>query len=305
MNQKVIDWLLEGDCAIRYQVYRDLLGENRPDLRQQIQVKGWGKKFLEARNSSGHWGQKFYQPKWISSHYTLLDLRHLCISPDLQEAKETINIILAEEKNGDSGIMPYGYNQKCDVCVNGMFLNYAAYFQTPENDLKSVIDFILSMQLTDGGFNCMLNRSGARHSSLHSTISVMEGFTEYLKNTYTYRTREVEKQLHQAKEFILLHQFYRSDKTAQIIHKDFLRLAYPSRWKYDILRALDLFQYADFEFDSRMVDALGMLREKQNADGTWNMQAKHPGAVHFEMEKAGKPGRWNTLRALRVLKKYG
>ena len=185
-----------------------------------------------------------------------------------------------------------------------MFLNYASYFKTSEKDLQSVVDCILAQVMPDGGFNCRLNRSGAKHSSLHTTLSVLEGLTEYELNGYTYRLEEVQKAIASSQEFILLHQLYLSDRTGEIINKDFLKLSYPRRWRYDILSALDYFQYAQVPWDERIQRAIDILLKKQNKNGTWNVQAKHAGQTHFDMEKAGKPSRWNTLRALRILKHF-
>tara|TARA_R110002074_G_C12552824_1_gene666771 strand:+ start:5664 stop:5879 length:216 start_codon:yes stop_codon:yes gene_type:complete len=67
---------------------------------------------------------------------------------------------------------------------------------------------------------------------------------------------------------------------------------------------LDYFQHAKVKWDDRMKPAIQILLKKQNKDSTWNVQAKHPGQVHFEKEKAGKPSRWNTLSAMRVLKHF-
>ena len=105
-------------------------------------------------------------------------------------------------------------------------------------------------------------------------------------------------------EFILMHQFYLFDRTGEIIRKDFLKLAYPSRWKHDILGALDYFQYSETKWHERMIPAINVLLKNRNKESTWNMQAKHLGKEHFEMEKAGKSSRWNTLRAMRVLKHF-
>jgi hypothetical protein len=211
--------------------------------------------------------------------------------------------VLQKGKAEDGGI-PLGPSTavRSDICVNGMFLNYAAYFDTPEQELHSIIDCILDETMPDGGFNCRTTRSGAVHSSLHTTISVLEGFAAYREAGYTYRSDSVANAIESATEFILRHQLFKSDRTGQIIHKDFLKLAYPCRWKYDILRAMDYFQQAETKWDNRMNAAAEVLRKKRNKDGTWNLQAAHPGQVHFHMEQAGKPGRWNTLRALRVLK---
>jgi len=302
IDPHILSWLLEGDVAIQYQVHRDLLGVQRRDLQKRIAQEGWGAAFLAQRGPHGHWGRKFYQPKWISSHYTLLDLRHLCISPAIGIIHETIEKILREEKSEDGGVNPTESIAQSDVCVNGMFLNYASYFHTEEKKLESVVDFLLSQHMPDGGFNCRSNRSGAVHSSLHSTISVLEGIACYAKQGYHYRIEKLLEVAKQSQEFILIHQLFRSDRTGKIIHKDFLRLSFPGRWKYDILRALDYFQYAQVPWDERMQPAIYVLLQKQTPTGHWKLQAKHPGLLHIEMEKAGQLSRWNTLRALRSLK---
>ena len=302
--EKIIDWLLAGDVSIQFQVQRDLLGNNREDLRERISIEGWGSAFLSHRKNNGHWGIKFYQPKWTSTHYTILDLRNLYISPGDELIKESVDKIVRHEKGPDGGINPSNTIKNSDVCLNGMFLNYASYFKTDQKSLETVVDFILSQIMTDGGFNCRFNRSGARHSSLHSTLSVLEGVTEYELNEYKYRLEELKQAVLAAREFILAHQLYLSDRTGKIIHKDFLRLSYPRRWRYDILSALDYFRYANLRWDDRMKPAINVLLEKRNKDGTWNLQAKIPGQTHFDMENAGKPSRWNTLRALRVLKHF-
>ncbi len=302
-DQEIINWLLEGDVSIQYQVYRDLLGTERKDLRDRIATEGWGKQFLSKRKSSGHWGMKFYQPKWISSHYTLLDLRNLYLNPDNQIAKETIELTLDTCKADDGGIqLGPSTSAHSDVCVNGMFLNYASYFKAEEQRLYSIVDSILAQIMPDGGFNCRTTRSGARHSSLNTTLSVLEGIIEFQKAGYSYRMNDLRKARKSSEEFILLHQLFLSDRTGEIIRKEFLNIPYPCRWKYDILRALDYFQYAGNEYDNRMKAAIDVILKKRKSDGRWNVQAAHPGRVHFEMEKAGKPSRWNTLRALRILK---
>ncbi len=304
-KQQIIRWLLEGDVSIQYQVCRDLLRQDRRDLRDRIANEGWGKRYLSKRKSNGHWGLSFYQPKWISTHYTLLDLRNLNLNPDNLVVKETIEMVLNESMAEDGGIcLGPSSSVHSDLCVNGMFLNYASYFLTNEQQLQSIVDSILSEIMPDGGFNCRTTRSGAIHSSLHTTISVLEGLIEFQNNGYTYRINELQSARKSAEEFILLHQLFLSDHTGQIIQKDFLKMPYPSRWKYDILRALDYFQYAGIKWDGRMKSAINVILKKKNKEGTWNLQAAHPGQVHFIMEKAGMPSRWNTLRTMRVLEHF-
>jgi hypothetical protein len=213
-------------------------------------------------------------------------------------------MVLENEKGQDGGINPAETIAQSDVCVNGMVLNYASYFAASEEKLRSIIDFLLSQHMKDGGFNCRSNMSGAVHSSLHSTVSVAEGIAEYARNGYSYRLAELQKAETASREFILDHRLYKSDKTGDIIDKKMLLLSYPCRWRYDILRALDYFQYSGTVYDFRMNDAIEVLIKKRRKDGTWPLQGKHPGHVHFDMEKPGSPGRWNTLRALRVLKHF-
>ncbi len=298
------DWLLEGDVSIQYQVHRDLLAQERPDLRARIATEGWGAKFLGFQKKAGHWGQRFYQPKWTSTHYTVLDLKNLAIPPENQAIRASIAQVLRTLKSPDGGILPIGAEKKSDVCLNGMFLNYAAYFRMEEADLKSITDFLLAEHMPDGGFNCDSNRREAKHSSLHSTISVLEGIREYAANGYRYRLKALQEAAAKGREFILQHQLFRSDRTGKVIDPKMLMLSYPSRWRYDILRALDYFRQAGAGSDPRMQVALDVLIKKRRKDQTWPVQARHPGQTHFDMEKTGAPSRWNTLRALRVLKHF-
>jgi len=302
---QIIAWLLEGDVSIQYQVHRDLLSNYTKDLQDRIASEGWGRQFLEKRNPNGHWGLRFYQPKWISTHYTLLDLRNLNINPDNTSIKKTIELTLKSDKAIDGGIkLGPSTSRYSDVCVNGMFLNYASYFKTDEKKLHSIVDSILHEIMPDGGFNCRTTRSGAKHSSLHSTISVLEGLYEFQKSGTTYRKKDIQRAKKSGEEFILMHQLFISDRNGEIINKDFLKMPYPCRWRYDILRALDYFRYAGSKWDNRMKQAVSVIMYKRNKNGTWNLNASHPGKLHFVMEQAGKPSRWNTLRAMRVLKHY-
>jgi len=305
MNEKqIIEWLLQGDVSIQYQTYRDILDEERIDLKNRIETEGWGKQYLEKRNENKHWGLKFYQPKWTSTHYTLLDIKNLGISKNCSLILETIEMILKENKSPDGGILPIGEMKISDMCINGMCLNYFSYFNVDQSELESIVDIIHSQQLADGGFNCRLNRSGAKHSSLHTTISVLEGILEYRKCDYTYRIKELIKVEQESQEFILQHCLFKSDNTGKVIDNRYLKFPYPARWRYDILRSLDYLQFAGADFDKRMQDAIDVLIKKKNKENTWNLNANHTGQVHFQMEKVGKPSRWNTLRALRVLKHF-
>ncbi|HLP15689.1 MAG TPA: hypothetical protein VK470_05490 [Bacteroidota bacterium] len=305
IDHSIINWLLDGDVAIQYQVYRDLLHSDKRRLQDRIAREGWGARFLSFRHDDGHWGGGFYVHKWISTHYTLLDLKNLSIAPRQKDIRSTIQKIAREQKGSDGGINPSRGSTKSDVCVCGMFLNYASYFGADEDGLRSVVDFILSQHMADGGFNCRSNYTGATHSSLHTTLSVIEGIREYACNGYTYRLADLKKAEEASRQFILLHRLFRSHRTGEIINKNFLMLSHPSRWKYDILRALEYFYFSGVKYDERMADALNVLVKKQRSDLKWPLQAKHSGRTHFDMERTGEASRWNTLRAMRVLEHFG
>ncbi len=227
------------------------------------------------------------------------------LPPENSTVKATIDLILNTSKATDGGIrLGPSTSIYSDICVNGMFLNYASYFQTDQRQLKDIIDCILNERMPDGGFNCRTTRSGATHSSMHTTLSVLEGIIEFLKAGYKYRKNELQNARKSAEEFLLLHSLFRSDRTGEVINKQFLKMPYPCRWKYDILRALDYFQYAKCKRDLRMDQAIRVLQKKRSKDGTWKLQAAHPGKVHFIMEQVGKPSRWNTLRAMRIFKQF-
>ena len=300
-------WLLEGDVSIQYLVSRDLLEkplQDLDDLQQRIPYEGYGKGLFDLQKDNGHWGLSFYQPKWISTHYTLLDLKNMG-TPKTESTTRVIRRITLEEKGADGGINPAHGGIISDVCINGMFLNYACWFGVEEKDIESVIDYVITEQMEDGGFNCQKNRSGAVHSSLHSTISVLEGIHTYKAEGYTYRLDELLPIIQANEEFILAHHLYLSDKTGEIIQQNFTKFSYPCRWYYDVLRGLEYFADANVAYDSRMDEALMLLISKRQKNLRWKVQNRHQGQRHFDYEKTGSMSRINTYRALKVLKAYG
>ena len=305
-HEALIEWLMAGDVSLKYLTSKYLLGmppEALETLRTRIAEEGWGKAYLEARLPSGHWGRDFYQVKWVSSHYTLLDLRGLEIQP-VPQIQETLALILRTCKSADGSVNESHSVKSGDVCVNGMFLNYASFFGVETEALKSIVDYLLDNRLSDGGWNCDWKIKGAEHSSMHTTLCVLEGLWEFEKNAYPYRQENIKDARQTGADFLLRHRLLRSEKTHEIIDPRWTMLSYPGRWRYDLLRALVYFADAGIPYDPRMEEALTILQSKRRKDGTWPLQQKHPGKVHFEMEQTGGPSRSNTLRALRVLKAY-
>lgn len=307
-RKDIIDWLLLGDVAVQYQVTRDLLRKKKgttSSIQKRITTHGWGARFLAKQKKDGHWGITFYQPKWTSTHYTLLDLKSIGLPQENDLVKRSTAMVLTEPEGADGGINLAGSLSYSDVCVNGMILNYASYFLPNRLELRRIVDYLLNVQMTDGGWNCQYRRKDTSHSSLHSTLSVLEGLLEFRKTNRRYRSSEIKTATNEAVEFLLQHHLYQSHRTGQTIDERMLRFSFPCRWRYDILRCLDYLREAKIPFDIRMKSALQIVQSKKRGDGKWLLQQKHPGQVHFDMEKIGKPSRWNTLRAVRVLNYYG
>jgi hypothetical protein len=305
--EKVIHWLIRGDVSIQYQVSRDLL-HAKPgiltSLQNRIESEGWGLKFLNKRHRTGHWGITFYQPKWTSTHYTLLDLKTIALPCTNVKAAESTRMVLEQPAGTNGGINYAETLHTSDVCVNGMILNFASYFLPGHTRLTGIVDFLLDVQMADGGWNCQYLVKGTTHSSLHSTLSVLEGLLEFRKSGNLYKIGEITRAEKKAIEFLLIHKLFQSHHTGKIIDQRMLRLSFPCRWRYDILRALDYFRESKTPADHRMQPALDIVKGKRKKDGTWPLQEKHKGQVHFDMEKPGTPSRWNTLRALRVLQYF-
>ena len=213
-------------------------------------------------------------------------------------------MVLNEPLGAEGGINLARSLSNSDVCVNGMILSYSSWFLRGDQRLLPVVDYLLDAQMADGGWNCNYLKKGTTHSSLHSTISVLEGLLEFRRAGQHYRTAEIMDAEKEAVEFLLNHNLYQSHRTGKIIDNKMLKLSFPCRWRYDILRSLDYLRDAKVPYDSRMRSAIQILQRKRRKDGKWPLQQKYAGQVHFDMEKTGAPSRWNTLRCLRVLNHF-
>lgn len=303
MDEQTLAWLMAGDVALRFQTARDLLGQDQPDLQQEIARSGVGAALLAARGADGHWGRGFYQPKWTSSHYTLLELRELELAQDNVAAHETVERIFQEETGPDGDLDPSPRKRASDACINGMALHYGAWFGADPELVSGVVDFLLGQRVEDGGFNCRRNRSGGcTHSSVHTTVSVLEGFTTLRDQGYTHRADELDGAVATSVEFLLAHRLFRSHRTGDVIHPEMTRLHHPTRWHYDILRGLRALAAAGVPRDPRLADAVALVAAARGSDGRWRGSA-YAGVTHLR-QSSEERSRWLTLSALRVLRRY-
>jgi hypothetical protein len=302
-----VRWLLEGDPAIRWQTLRDVVGAAKRDVEQErskVARDGWGARLLAKQDAEGTWsgGQSsdggLYSPKWTSTTYTMLLLRDLGLTAHSRQARKACALLLERGLRRDGGIN-YGRRDQSETCITGMVLSILAHFRHDDSRLQTIGTHLLAAQMADGGWNCRRPR-GATHSSMHTTISVLEGLRllELHRDTGIAALRAAQ---HRGREFLLAHRLFRSHRTGNVITSDFTRLAFPPRWHYDILRALDHFQAVDAARDPRLSEAIDIIRRRRRNDGRWPLEYSYRGKTHFAIERVGAPSRWNTLRALRVL----
>jgi hypothetical protein len=181
-----------------------------------------------------------------------------------------------------------------------MVLSILSYFEYDDPRLVTIVAHLLDQQMPDGGWNCR-RAGGATHASVNTTISVLEGLRFYDLHRGP-KLQAVRAAQRRAEEFLLVHRLFRSHRTGKIMKPAFVRFAFPPRWHYDILRALDYFQAVEAPRDPRLSDAIDIVRNTRRDDGCWPLQHAYKGKTYFELERVGAPSRWNTLRALRVLK---
>jgi len=304
----ISDWLLDSDPSIRWQVKHDLLNESEAMVareRSRVASEGWGARLLDLQGPDGHWGGAAFVPRaWVSTMDTLQLLRDLGVDPASDRMRRAIGQVRDRCTWGKAfGDSPF-FEGEVEPCINGRVLAIGAYFGEASDRL---VDRLLHERLSDGGWNC--DAPGSRRSSFHTTICVLEGLLEY--ETAKGTRPDVTAARLRGQEYLLERRLFRSRSTGQIIVHDrktaslaaWTQISFPTRWHYDILWGLDYLRRSGVAPDARVAEAVELVWNKRDEDGRWPLENPHPGRVHFEMEGgAGEPSRWNTLRALRVLR---
>lgn len=304
-----IKWLLDSDPALRWQVMRDLTGEG-PDAiaaeRSRVATQGWGAQLLALQSPAGDWGvpPAHFRPDLpkedralLVTLYTLVALKDLGLDPASKEARKMIDRVDRRLVFKPLNNRPFLHGET-EPCINGRILGIGAYFKEPNDALG---DRLLSEQLADGGWNCEAPKS--RRSSFHTTICVLEGLLEYERAGR--QSAAVTRARKRAEEYLLERRLLRSLRTGELIDKRWLRFSFPTFWHYDVLRGLDYLRDAGMKPDGRVRDAIGIVIERRHQNGRWPLNLLHPEHIPLEMETGiGRASRWNTLRALRVLRWY-
>jgi len=305
----VLQWLLEGDTAIRWQALRDLSGAApRTVAREQrlVAENGWGARLLALQDADGRWARGVYTPKWTSTTYTLVLLRSFGLAPGNPQALRACGLLLDQGFHTDGGIN-FWKRQRGDseTCVTGMVLAVVCWFGLDDPRVDRMAEHLAGRQMADGGWNCRAAPENGRttHGSFHTTISVLEGLMEYER--FRSRSAGVAGKAGSpallGRDFLLVHRLFKSHRTGAVANPALTRFSFPPRWHFDVLRGLDYFRECGAERDERLRDAIEVVEKRRQADGRWLLQNRYPGKTFFELEELGKPSRWNTLRARRVL----
>jgi hypothetical protein len=294
----VEEWLLDSDPAIRWQVMRDLTEEPADVVaaeRARVAREGWGARLLSLQAEDGQWGGGTYMPLYTSTSFTLMLLRDLGLDPDSDEARRAVALVRRNSRWDHAG-QPF-FEGEVEPCINGMAVAIGAYFG---EDVGGIVERLVGEQMADGGWNCE-QENGSTRGSFHSTIDVLDGLLEHERATGG-STAATAARL-RGQEYLLERGMLRRQSTGEVIDEDWARFAYPTYYEYDVLRGLDYLRTAGVEPDARIAEAIELVEQKRDDDGRWARDKIHEGEVHFDMDDGvGKPSRWITLRAMRVLR---
>jgi hypothetical protein len=307
MTTNTIQWLLDSDPAIRWQVLRDLTHASPDDIaseRARVESDGWGARLLALEGADGLWdggacfpasykGGEPGQP-WTATMHTLQTLQLFGLEPGSPSARRAIGLI-SENGRWEHAGQRY-FDGEVEPCINGRTIESGAYFGV---DVAPLVERVLGERLDDGGWNCEVENGSVR-SSFDTTIDVLDGLLEFERATGG--SAAVSEARRSGEEYLLERSLFRRKTTGEVADPAYVDFAFPYYWHYDVLRALDYFRGSGAKPDPRMADAVELVRSKQQPDGRWLLDRIHPGRVHFGFDgEVGQPSRWNTLRALRVL----
>jgi hypothetical protein len=303
-----LDWLLDSDPAIRWQVLRDLADAPQETVateRARVANEGWGARLLALQGADGQWagGALFPNGKWNRSEpqpwtataNVLVDLQNFGVDPRDEQVLRALTKVRANCRWEHAG-QPF-FSGEVEPCINGMVVALGAYFA---QDVDEVVARLLDEQLEDGGWNCE-TENGSVRSSFHTTIRVLEGLLAHERATGG--SSESIAARRRGEEYLLERKLFRRKSTGEVVDPAWLQFSFPTRWHYDVLRGLDYFRAVGDRPDPRMNEAVDLLRWKRQPDERWLLENTHPGAIHFALDQGDdRPSRWNTLRALRVLR---
>jgi hypothetical protein len=311
-KSSVIRWLLDSDPSIRWQVMRDLTDASADEIRAErarVAREGAGARLLALQAPDGRWGGAAWNRGWDSTMHVLSLLREMGLDPASDEALRAVALVRDRVTWQGCGPQETDDNPffagEVEPCINGQVVTVGAYFG---QDVRDIVDRLLAEQLPDGGWNCAA-ADGSTRSSFNTTICVLEALLEY-EHAFG-GSPEVAGARLRGHEYLLERRLFRRRSTGEVIERDrkggavWTRFAFPTWWHYDVLRGLEYFRRADVAPDDRLAEPINLVASKRDDDGRWPLETQYPGKMPVETDEGeGRPSRWNTLRALRVLNWY-
>ena len=311
-EKAVLNWLLDSDPAIRWQVMRDLTGATREEIaaeRARVATEGWGAQLLAQQGADGLWAGAAWNRGWDSTMHVLMLLRDFGLDPSCDEAHRALNLVRDRVTWQGSGPPECDSNPffegELEPCINGQVGAVGAYFG---QDVQNIVNLLLGEQLSDGGWNCEAE-NGSTRSSFNTTICVLEALLAYERETGG--SPAVTEARLRGQEYLLERRLYRRLSTGAVIERDrkdggsWTRFGFPTWWHYDVLRGLEFLRSASVTPDERVAEAIELVESKCTSDGRWLLDTQYPGRMPVEIDEGvGRPSRWITLRALRVLDWY-
>lgn len=314
----VIQWLLDSDPSIRWQVMRDLIGAPAEEVaaeRARVATEGAGDRLLALQGADGSWAEAAWNRGWDSTMHVLSLLRELGLDPASERARRAVGLVREGVRwrgwDWDGTWRGWEYEGtpffagEVEPCINGQVAASGAYFG---QDVQRIVDRLMGEQLPDGGWNCEA-ANGSTRSSFNTTICVLEALLEY--ELAGGSSAQVTEARLRGQEYLLERRLLRRRSTGEVIERDrkgdavWTRFAFPTWWHYDVLRALEYLRKAGARPDERVAEAIELVASKRDADGRWPLETQYPGKMPVETDEGeGRPSRWNTLRALRVLDWY-
>ena len=311
-SEPVIAWLLDSDPSIRWQVMRDLTDAPEEEVaaeRAKVATEGMGARLLALQGADGSWAGAAWNHGWDSTMHVLWLLREMGLDPASDEARRAVGLVrdhvrwMGWDWDGTWRGLDFVGNPffagEVEPCINGQVGASGAYFG---QDIERILKLLLAEQLADGGWNCEAENGSVR-SSFHTTICVLEALLEYeLANG---RTAEVAEARLRGEAYLLERRMFRRLSTGEVVDPAWTRFSYPTWWHYDVLRGLEYMRKAGVRPDKRVAEAIELVVSKRGEDGRWLLENQHPGTMAVDFgEGVGRPSRWITLRALRVLDWY-
>ncbi len=264
----VVEWLLDSDPSIRWQVLRDLTDAPADEVateRARVATEGAGARLLAMQAADGRWGGAAWNRGWDSTMHVLALLREMGLDPASTEAQRAVAIVRDRvtwqgcgPQECDSN--PY-FTGEVEPCINGQVAASGAYFG---QDVRGIVDRLLGEQLPDGGWNCEAER-GSTRSSFHTTICVLEALLEHERAVGSSPQATAARL--RGEEYLLERRLFRRRSTSEVVDYAWTHFAFPTWWHYDVLRGLEYLRRAGVAPDERITEAIELVASKRDGDG--------------------------------------